>query len=289
MHLEDLEYYAPVTLREAHELLRDAGDDAMVIAGGTSLLVDLKQGLVKTRKLISLDKLEALKSIRKQDRGVWIGALVTPTRLLESKMLKQQIPGLFDAGTNMAGVQIRNIATLGGNLCGAVPCADFAPPLLSVDAEVVLTSLDGERTVPLSRFFKGPRMTVVRKDEIMTGIFIPELPPHTGTAYEKFKLRGASAIAVVGAAARLTLDGKKIIDVRVAVGAAAPTPILIKKISEFLKGKELTQENLKAAGVFASQKVRPITDVRGSKEYRRDLAGVLTERALQRAFDRAQQ
>lgn len=287
MHLENLEYLAPESLKEAQEMLRDAGEGAMVIAGGTNLLVDMKTGLVKANKLISLSKLEELKKIRKKGDGIWIGALVTPSKLLESKLLKQRLPALFDAGTNMAGVQVRNIATVGGNLCAAVPCADFAPPLLTMGAEVELTTADGKRMLPLNKFFRGPRITTIGKDEILTGIYIPAMPPHTGTAYEKFKLRGASAIAVVSSAARLTLEGDKIVEAKVAVGSAAPTPILIKKTGEFLTGKKFTKANVKEAGAFAAMKVRPITDVRGSKEYRRDLAAVLTERALERAYERA--
>jgi carbon-monoxide dehydrogenase medium subunit len=257
------------------------------MAGGTDVLADLKQGLITTRNLVSLSGIEELKRIERNKDGLWIGALVTPNQLADAEVIRGMFTGLSDAAASMAGMQIRNLATLGGNLCSAVPSADLPPSLLTMEAEVLLSVHDGERRLPLKDFFLGPRKTGLRKGEILTAVYIPDLPPGTGTAYKKFQLRGASALAVVGGAARLTLRDRKIEKARVAIGAAAPTPLLIDEVSVFLEGKEPTEKNFHHAGTLAGKSVRPITDLRGSEEYRRDLAEVLAVRALKSALERA--
>lgn len=286
MRIEDLEFHSPSSLAEASVLLNALGGDARVIAGGTDVLADLKQGLISAANLVSLGKIDELKTIEMKNDGLWIGALVTPNQIADSEVLHEIFPGLSDAGASMAGMQIRNLATIGGNICSAVPSADLPPSLLTVEAEALLASHDMERSVSLSEFFVGPRKTVIRSSEILAAIHVPLLPEGTGTAYKKFQLRGASALAVVGAAARITLKGNKIDKALVAIGASAPTPILIDEAADFLAGKEPSEENFRKAGALAEKGVKPITDLRGSDGYRRDLAKVLTVRALQSAFQR---
>jgi carbon-monoxide dehydrogenase medium subunit len=287
MRIEELEYHTPRSLAEASALLDTLGDDARVIAGGTDVLADLKQGLITTGHLVSLAGIGELKRIEQKPDGLWIGSLAKPNELVRSEILKSAFAALADAGASMAGMQIRNLATIGGNLCSAVPSADLPPSLLTVDAELVLTSQKSERRLAMKDFFLGVRKTAVQPGEILSAIHVPSLPAGTGTAYQKFALRGASALAVVGAAARITIKGGKIDTARIAIGAAAPTPVLIEEAGDLLKGKAPTEDSFREAAAVVEKAVKPITDLRGSAEYRRDLAGVLTVRALQSALDRA--
>lgn len=286
MLTEEFEYHSPASLAEACRMLHSLGSKAKVLAGGTDLLPDLKQGLLRTGHLISLDKLQEYKKIEHKNVGLLAGALVTSNMLAGSHPVKKFFSGLSDAAASMAGTQIRNLGTIGGNICSAVPSADIPPALLTMEAELILTSHDSERRLPIKDFFLGPRKTALCQGEILTGIFIPALPQGTGTAYEKFQVRDASALAVVGAAARLTVEGGKIKKALVAIGAAAPVPLLIKSSGEFLEGKEPLEKNFARAGELASRGVDPITDIRGSEEYRRDLSRVLSVRALKKAFER---
>jgi carbon-monoxide dehydrogenase medium subunit len=320
MYIKELEYHSTSSLAEACRLFNSGGPGAKIFAGGTDILPDLKKGRISASSLISLSNLDELKKIEcgaerhnsgtKRDSTrshssfliwrlvrhgalapphpsyLWIGPLVTPNLLAGSDVVHGIFPGLSDAAGSMASNQIRNMATIGGNLCSAVPSADIPPSLLTVEAELFLTSHDGERRMPLRDFFLGPRMTAMRPAEILSGILIPELPPGTGTAYEKFQARDASALAIVGAAARLTVRGDKIVKALVAIGACAPTPLIIEAIGEFLTGKEPSEQNFTRAGDMAAQCIKPITDIRGSEQYRRDICRVLTIRALKRAKER---
>ncbi|MFC1679117.1 FAD binding domain-containing protein [Elusimicrobiota bacterium] len=286
MRIEELEYHTPESLREACGLLDSLGSDARILAGGTDVLADLKQQLLKAGHLVALSGIPELKKIASKNGALWIGPLATPNMLADSAVVRKLFPALAEAGASMAGTQIRNLGTIGGNLCSAVPSADLPPSLLTVDAELTLARPDGERRLSIREFFLGPRRTAMRPGEILSGISVPALPQGTGTAYEKFQLRGASALAVVGAAARLTVEGGKIAKAVIAVGAAAPTPLIIESAGDFLEGKEPEESNFFRAGDLAAKGVRPISDIRGSAEYRRSLARTLTVRALRRCLER---
>ncbi|MBI4676347.1 MAG: xanthine dehydrogenase family protein subunit M [Elusimicrobia bacterium] len=286
MRIEELEYHAPSSLDEACRLLGSLGPKAKVLAGGTDLLVDIKQGALDAGHLVSLAKVPGLKGIEREDGGLRIGPMATPNQLAGSDLVRETFPALAEAAGQMAGTQIRNLATLGGNLCSAVPSADLPPCLLTVEAELILAAPGERRTLPLKEFFLGPRRTALAHGEILAAIRVPALPPATGTAYEKFQLRNASALAVVGAAARLTLKGGTIEKAIVAIGACAPTPLVIESAAALLKGKEPSAPEFARAGELAASDVRPISDIRGSEGYRRDLAAVLTVRALRRCLAR---
>lgn len=287
MRIQELEYHSPASLAEACRLLRSHGPGAKIIAGGTDLLVDLKRGLLTARHLVALDKVRELKGIERADGGLWIGPLATPNMLAGSDLVRELLPALSEAAASMAGTQIRNLGTIGGNLCSAVPSADLPPCLLTVEAELRLVTRDGERRLPIREFFLGPRRTALRPGEILAGISVPALPGGTGTAYEKFQLRDASALAVVGAAARLTVADGRILRAIIAIGAAAPTPLRIEAAGEFLEGKKPAEGEFARAGELAAESVRPISDIRGSQEFRRDLSRALTVRALKRCLERA--
>lgn len=287
MYIKEFKYHTPASLAEACRLLHSGGPGTKVIAGGTDILLDLKKGILSAGSLISLAGLSGLRKIEKKDSVLRIGPLVTPNMLAGSDMVRKIFPGLAEAAASIAANQIRNLATIGGNLCSAVPSADLPPSLLTVEAELLLTARSGKRRIALRDFFLGPRKTALRRAEILTCILIPALPRGTGTAYEKFQARDASALAIAGAAARLTVKGNKIVKALVAIGACAPTPLIMEAAGEFLAGKEPSEQNFVRAGELAAQCIKPITDIRGSEQYRREIARVLTIRVLKRAFKRA--
>ncbi|MBI4803417.1 MAG: xanthine dehydrogenase family protein subunit M [Elusimicrobia bacterium] len=310
MRIKELEYHSPSSLIQACRLLKSGGSGAKILAGGTDILPDLKKGRISAASLISLARLNELKKIEgeaeRHNSGsrqssarfhpstlyplpstLLLGPLVTPNMLAGSELVRRIFPGLSEAAGSMAANQIRNLATIGGNLCSAVPSADLPPVLLTVEAELFLTSHAGERRLPLRDFFLGPRRTAIRRTEILTGILIPKLPRGTGTAYERFQARDASALAIAASAARLTVKGGKIVKALVAIGACAPTPLLIEAVGGLLTGKEPSEQNFARAGELAAQCVKPIIDIRGCEQYRREICRVLTIRALKRAFQKA--
>jgi len=286
MTLSGIRTHAPRTLSEAIKLLRDL-KDARVMAGGTDLIVDIKQGLVKARDIISLQDIEELKGIKKERKEVCIGASVTPQDLQSSSFIKEHFPALAEAARSLASPQVRALATIGGNITSAVPSADLPPTLIAADASVELRCSRSSRKIPLSEFFTGPRKTVCRAGELLTSIFLPLPPPNTGISYMKFTLREANALAVASVASRLTLKNGKIEKAAVVLGAVAPTPVLALKASEFLQAKNPSPEVFEEAAAIAKEEGKPISDIRGSAWYRKELIQVLTRRSLSEAFERA--
>jgi carbon-monoxide dehydrogenase medium subunit len=183
---------------------------------------------------------------------------------------------------------IRNQATLGGNLCNAAPSADTAPPLLVLGAKAKIVGKEGEKTVSLGDFFVGPGQTILGQDHLLTEIQVPNILAHSGGAYVKQKRRQGADLAVVGVAALVVMEGKVVKDVRIALGAVAPTPIRAKKAEEILRGKKLDQELLEKCGQTAAGEASPIDDIRGSADYRRELLAVLTKRAITQAIEQAE-
>jgi len=220
-----------------------------------------------------------------------IGSLVTCAELEASTIVKEQAPALWDAAYVMASPQVKTLATIGGNLCSAVPSADTAPPLIAMGAEVVLSGPKGERTMLLEKFFKGPAESKLAKNEILTHIRIPRQPAGSGAAYLKLMRRAALDLALVGAAAcvRLDADKKTCREVRIALGAVAPTPMRAPLAEKALTDREITEALAEEAGKVAGTVCSPITDVRASREYRCSMVEVLTKRAVMEAFARAKQ
>jgi len=287
MILSGIQLHTPRTLAEALKLLAKL-KDARIVAGGTDLLVDMKQGLIEAKSLISLQKIEGLKKIEKKGKRIRIGAMVTPQEILSHPLIKQYIPALAEAAKSMASVQIRSMATLGGNIASAVPSADLPPTLVAADATVELQCTESFREVDLLEFFTGPRITICRDDELLTSIFIPLPPPKTGMSYQKFALREANALAVASVASRITLKNNKIAKAAIVLGAVAPTPLLALKASEFLKDKKPSTALFEKAASIAKEETKPISDIRGSIWYRKELILVLTHRSLAEASRKAQ-
>ncbi len=290
MSLLNIKLHEPHSLADALKLLREL-EDTRILAGGTDLLVDLKEGLAEAKHLISLKKIEELKNIKTQDDLIRIGALVTPNELADSSLIQNYLPALSEASGSMASLQIRSMATIGGNIVSAVPSADLPPSLIAADASVSLICSEDTREVALIEFFRGPKVSVCRGEEILTEILIPIPKSNTGISYQKVMLRKANALAVASVAAKITLNnGKgKIEKASIVLGAVAPTPLLALEASEGLLGKAPSDSLFHKAALTAKDECSPITDIRGSIWYRKQIVEVLTQRALKEALSRAQE
>lgn len=287
MEIADFVFHRPATLAEAAEIGRAHGKNARFLAGGTDLLPDLKQHRDATQHIVSLDALPGLKEIRLDGGTLCIGGLAILSDVAESALVRRHFPALAEAIEMMAALQIRNRGTLGGNFCAGVPSADTPPICIAGGAEVRIAGQGGARSVPAARFFLGPRRTVLSPGEILVEIRIPQQPVHSGASYQRFALRLATALAVAGVAARVDLDGDRIRDARVVLGATAPVPMLARSCGELLRGEKPSQEIFARAAAEAAIEAQPITDLRGSAEFRRELVGVLAARALGEAASRA--
>jgi carbon-monoxide dehydrogenase medium subunit len=282
MSLSDIRLHRPQSISEAVKLLAELGD-VRLLAGGTDLLVDIKQGLIRVKNLISLQEIEELRGIEEEKGRICIGAMVTPHEILSSSLINRYIPALAEAARSMASTQIRALATVGGNIASAVPSADLPPLLIAADASVIL-DCGSPREIGLSEFFTGPRRTVCGAGEVLTSVYLPLPPRGTGFSYKKLTLREANALAVVGVASRITLSGEKIKKAAIVLGAVAPTPLLAHKASDFLIGKEPSETVFEKTAALAKEQGKPISDVRSSAWYRRELIHVLTRRALDEAL-----
>lgn len=287
MVISDITLHLPKNLSEAVRLLGEL-EEARVLAGGTDLLVEIKQGLVMAKNLISLKKIKELKGIEKKGNRIRMGALSTLEEVMSDPLINQYIPALADAAASMASFQIRSMATVGGNISSAVPSADLPPTLIAAEATVELHCSDSSREVSLSEFFTGPREMVCGKGELLTSVFIPLPPDETGIAFQKFALREASALAVVNVASRLTIKKGKIERALIVLGAVAPTPVLASKTSGLLCGNKPSDSLFEKAALTAREEGNPISDIRGSIWHRKELIQVLTRRTLDEALSQVQ-
>ncbi len=276
--LPKIGYMAPSSLKEALELLRKYRNKARLLSGGTDLIPKMKKKLIAAEAVIDLNRIPGLSGVKLQKDGLHIGGLTRLTEIKESRLIWEKAPALAQAIKVMASPPIRNRGTMAGNLSTASPAADTAPPLLVLDASVRLQSAKGKRAVPISEFFAGPQKTVRRPDEILTEVIIPLR--RGSSAFMKLGRRKAFTLSVVSAAAFARVRGGKFEDVRVALGAVAPTPIRGRKVEEALEGREASDENIARAAELIKKEVKPISDVRASEEYRREMSAVLTRRVL---------
>ncbi|MCL5265715.1 MAG: xanthine dehydrogenase family protein subunit M [Chloroflexi bacterium] len=285
------DYLEPTTLSEASLLLAEYGKDARALAGGTDLLVRMKRQALAPRYLINLKRIPGLASIEANDSTLRIGALATIRAVHTSPAVRQQWAVIGEAAQKMASVQVRNLATIGGNLCNAAPSADMAPALIGLGAQARIVSSSGERIISLEEFFVGPGATALGQGELLAELIVPAPPSNTGAIYVKHAIRKAMDIAMVGVAIVLTLDssGKRLNEVRVVLGAVAPTPMRARKTEDVLRGKAVPLDDavLSEAAEAATAEARPISDVRASEYYRRKLVGVLVKRAAIQALERA--
>jgi len=282
------EYHEPRTLQDAVALLGRFNGKASVLAGGTDLLVEIKEQLRRPLHVVNIKKIPGIDAFSYDERsGLRIGALVTARALETSPVVLEKYPGLAQAARELGSIQIRNRATLVGNVCRASPSADTLPPLIADGASARLFGPAGERLVALEKFFTGPGKTVLAPDELVSEIIIPAPAPHTGKVYIKHGRRKAMELATVGVAVALTMDGDRCRDVRIVLGAVAPTPIRATSAEASLRGVPLDEQRIKDAGRAARGEARPISNVRASAEYRGEMVEVLARRALDRARELA--
>jgi len=285
VYTPDFEYYAPNSVAEACKMLTDFGARAKVFAGGSDLLPKMKHGLLAPEVLVSLRNICEMKKIEYvQGKGVIIGGRSTHNDLVFSPVLAGKYKSVCSAAKSMAANQIRHIGTVAGNIVSSVPSADLPPILIALNSTVTLASPKGERSMALEEVFVGPGQTVIQPNEILTEVIIPD-QAMTGSKYFKFALRKSGALATVGVAVAVQVEGKTIKDARIALGAVSPTPVRAKEAEKFLIGKETTDGVFEEAGKIACGECKPITDFRASAEYRTDMVRVFTKRALREALD----
>ena len=290
MLLPKFEYHEPSTIEEALHLLSELGGNAKVLAGGTDLLVRMKQKVDRPPHVISVARVPGLEEIvPRNGHGVTVGAGVTAAALSRSELLMDRFTPLALAAGRLGAPMIRNRATIGGNLVNARPAADLPPPCMVLNASLKLKSLSGERDVPIMDFFRGPGESAIEPNELMVSINMETPPPWSGGAYIKLGARKTLEISMVNVATLLTLqspDGP-IVDARIALGAVAPTPVRAFAAEELLIGETPSDELFQRAGEVGVGMCSPITDHRGTMEYRCMMIEVLTKRALGQALEQA--
>lgn len=284
--LPALSLHRPRTLNEALKLLNEL-EDAKPIAGGTDLIPTMREGALRVRNLVDLTMIEALRGIWEKAGEIYIGAATTLSQLERSKIIAERAPALWAAATSIGSVQIRNLGTIGGNLCNASPAADTAPPLLTLNAVADIASEDEWRTIPLHSLFAGPKLTSLKPWELLTHVRFPTPPENVGMSFQKLGRRKGHTISLVNASAYLELEGLTCRDVRIALGSVAPTPIRVWEVEEMMRGRRMTEELIEEAASNCYKLVSPIDDLRASASYRREMSRVLVRRALREAWTRA--
>lgn len=280
------DYRTPKNLKEVHATLQEFGSDAKLIAGGTALVIMMKQRLVRPSCLVSLRSVRGLNSIESRDGGLRVGGLATHRDVETSSLVRRRFPMLAETYHHVATIRVRNMATIGGGLAHADPNQDPPPALIALGATAKATSANGSRVIPLDAFFTDYYETVLKPDEIVTEVFVPKLPAHSAGAYLKFLPRTADDYATVSAATVLTLNksNKVVSDVRIALGSVGTTPIRATAAEAILRGQPVNAEAFAEAGEKAKEAVDPISDFRGSAAYKREMAGVFVRRALEKAL-----
>jgi len=306
------EYHKPQTVKEAIDLMEGL-ENAKYIAGGTDVMVLIRQKKLAPARLISLRNIRDL-NYMETEGGLRIGSAVTHNSIAKNDFIQRRYTALADATKKVGSLQIRNVATMGGNICNAAPSADTACPLLVLDASVIIAGKAGEREMSLDDFFLGPNKVALEKGEIVKGFTMPAFGENTGSAYFKHTRRQAMDLPMLGVAARVTIDiggsevgckdafctidsisnilkrleDEKLIcqDVRIAMGVVAPRPMRARKAEEALKGKVISEKLFEEIGEIAASESQPRDSIRGEAWYRRDMVKVLTKRAILKAVDR---
>jgi carbon-monoxide dehydrogenase medium subunit len=282
------ELAVPGSVDECLQILAKRGPDTKVVAGGTDLLPQLKNGVLKPGWVVDLSAVAELRAISDApDGGLRIGASVTARELELDARVRSRFPALAESAAMVGSVQVRNLATLGGNLCNAAPSADMAPPLLALDAEAVIAGPGGQRRVSMASFFLGVRRTVLAPGDLLLEIVVPAQGAQSGGNYLRHTPRRELDIAVVGVASQVTLSGDRCTAARIALAAVAPVPLRATDAEQALVGQPLTPQRIERAAELASGAARPIDDHRGSIEFRNHLVRVLTRRTLTTALQRA--
>ena len=280
-------YHEPTSIREAVDLGARFRAESRFLAGGTDLIIQIHRGRCAPRQVVSLHRVPGLDAID-VNGTITLGSLVTHRRLERAPEFQGALRALVESAEVIGGHQIRNVATVGGNIVNASPAADVVPVLLALDATVTCLGPDGERTMRLDGFASAPGVTALQPDELLTRATFPRLASHSASAFLKAGRRRAMEISVVCVAARLTLDAsfERCVDIRIALGAVAPTTVRARAAERSLEGRLLTDETMREAGRIAATECQPISDVRASARYRSLLVTALVPRALARCAER---
>ncbi len=289
--MHDFQYVTPGTLNKAMKLLAKHGSSAQLLAGGTDLIVKMRVRRARPELVVDAKHIPELNLLKLDATGLTIGAAVSCRRIYLHEGIAARYPALVDCTTLVGGIQIQGRATVGGNLCNAAPSADTIPALIALGAVAHLRGPKGKRKLRVEEFCLGPGKTALRKGEMLIQLKIPKPARHSGAFFLRFIPRNEMDIAVVNAAAAVVLDakGKKFVSARIAIGAAAPTPLYVEEAGAVLAGEPVSENLIAEAARIAALAVRPITDMRGTIAQRRDLAEVLTARALRGAIQRAKE
>ncbi len=288
--MQAIEYASPKSVDEVVALLQKKGDMARVLSGGTDLLVALREGRRRAEVVVDVKRLpETTELSFDPQQGLTLGAAVPCYRMYDNKTVAAAYPGLMDSAHLIGGVQIQGRASFGGNLCNASPAADSIPALIAHSAICQIAGPNGRRSVPVEEFCVAPGRTQLQPGEFLVSMSIPAPKAGFGAAYLRFIPRNEMDIAVVGAGASVQLDESrtKFVSARIALGAVAPTPLYVADAGAALAGQPVNAESIATAAKIAQDAAKPITDMRGTAEYRKHMAGVLTRRALEKAIERA--
>jgi CO/xanthine dehydrogenase FAD-binding subunit len=286
--MRGFEYYAPRSLEEALSLLDNQREETKVLAGGTDLIVQMKNGNARPAVIVDAKKIPELNRLEWCEDGTFhIGAAVPLNKIVTFPPVIERFSILYQACSIIGSMQLRNRGTVGGNICNAAPSADSAPPLLCLGAQAIVARRGGSRIVPLDRFFSGPGKTVLAPHELLVEVEVPAPPTCSSGCYLRHTPRQDMDIAVVGVASFLVIpqQNDRCREARIALGAVAPTPIRVPQAEAILTRKALTEEAIEEAAERAAEAARPISDARGSAEYRQEITKVLTRRALKRAWE----
>ncbi|MBU0990719.1 MAG: FAD binding domain-containing protein [Proteobacteria bacterium] len=287
--MNKFDYLKPTSVDEAISLFGKQTEAAKYIAGGTDVMVKIKDGKIKPGCLISLRHLQGLDHLTYEDGELRIGAMVTHRMLELSPVIRKEFPILTDAVENIGSVQVRNVATIGGNIVNAVPSADGAIPLITLGAEIRIRGPEGERAMPLEDLFVGPGETVLRPGEILSEFVIPRLPSRTGGAYCKHTRRAAMELPLLGVAVMVSLEDDMLTctQARIGLGVLAPTPMRARNAEATMEGQALNDQTLKKAGEAAAAECKARDTIRCAAWYRRDMVKVLVPRMAKVAIQRA--
>ena len=286
--MKGIDYFAPPRLEEAVSLLRRYGKKAALMAGGTDFLLRLERGLVAPSVIIDLKKIRDLRGIKSNRAGLKIGAATLMDEIASSRLVQTRYGILAKGAAAVGSIQTRNRATLGGNLCNASPAADTASPLIALGGRARIAGAKRVREVPLEEFFLGPGKSCLQPNEILKEIFVPAPVQRSAGSFHRCT-RTAMDIALVNCAVFLSLASKGgvVQDIRIALGAVAPTPVRVQAAEDVLRGKNPDEKAIEEAADCAAAGVRPIDDVRSSASYRRAMVRVLTKQAIEEALREA--
>jgi carbon-monoxide dehydrogenase medium subunit len=278
------QYYSPESLDEALSLLAEL-ENATPVIGGTDLMIAMRNGVSVPSNVVDLNEIPELNYVKEEEGIIRIGATATHSQVANSPLVAG-IHSLVDSVSRIGSPQIRNRGTITGNICNASPAADSAPPLLVHMAEVKIQNLDGKRTIPIADLFAGPKINSLEPGELLTEIRIPVPPAGSASSFKRIGRRKAFTLSVVSAAAYIQMEEETCTDAKMAFGSVAVTPIRVPEAESLLTGSKLDEETINAASKAVYEAVKPITDVRGTAEYRKDMCPVLMRRAIDQCLER---